>query len=72
VVCISRPSLWIEDGRLHREGGPAVRWPTGEQYFFHRGVELSEGGDKNAQMCGWLKDKFGLSWQIVPTILAQM
>jgi hypothetical protein len=48
VVCISRPSLWIEDGQLHREGGPAVRWPTGEQYFFHRGVELSEGGDKEA------------------------
>ena len=27
---------------------------------------LSEGGDKNAQQCGWLKDKYGLSWQIVP------
>ena len=27
---------------------------------------LSEGGDPKAQMCGWLKDKFGLSWQIVP------
>jgi predicted 3-demethylubiquinone-9 3-methyltransferase (glyoxalase superfamily) len=31
--------------------------------------KLSAGGDKNAQQCGWLKDKFGLSWQIVPTIL---
>ncbi|HUR26666.1 MAG TPA: VOC family protein [Planctomycetota bacterium] len=27
---------------------------------------LSEGGDPQAQMCGWLKDRFGLSWQIVP------
>lgn len=27
---------------------------------------LSEGGDPNSQQCGWLKDKFGLSWQIIP------
>ena len=31
--------------------------------------KLSEGGDEKAQMCGWLKDKYGLSWQIVPTTL---
>lgn len=34
--------------------------------------KLSEGGDEKAQMCGWLKDKFGLSWQIVPTILPDL
>jgi predicted 3-demethylubiquinone-9 3-methyltransferase (glyoxalase superfamily) len=34
--------------------------------------KLSEGGDKNAQQCGWLKDKFGVSWQIVPTRLAEL
>ncbi len=34
--------------------------------------KLSEGGDATAQQCGWLKDKFGLSWQIVPTILDDM
>jgi predicted 3-demethylubiquinone-9 3-methyltransferase (glyoxalase superfamily) len=33
---------------------------------------LSDGGDEDAQMCGWLKDKYGLSWQIVPTILPKM
>ena len=33
---------------------------------------LSEGGDPKAQQCGWLKDKFGLSWQVVPKILAGM
>lgn len=34
--------------------------------------KLSQGGDEKAQQCGWLKDKFGLSWQVTPTILAQM
>ncbi|VVN76708.1 VOC family protein [Pseudomonas fluorescens] len=33
---------------------------------------LSEGGDKQAQQCGWLKDKFGLSWQIVPVAMMDM
>src|SRR5256712_8312992 len=31
---------------------------------------LSEGGEKG--QCGWLKDKYGLSWQIVPTVLGKM
>jgi predicted 3-demethylubiquinone-9 3-methyltransferase (glyoxalase superfamily) len=31
---------------------------------------LSEGGEK--QQCGWLQDKYGLSWQIVPSILPQL
>jgi predicted 3-demethylubiquinone-9 3-methyltransferase (glyoxalase superfamily) len=34
--------------------------------------KLSQGGDPEAQQCGWLKDKYGLSWQIVPTILAEL
>src|ERR671931_1246840 len=28
--------------------------------------KLSEGGDRSAQHCGWLKDKYGVSWQVVP------
>lgn len=35
-------------------------------------ARLSEGGDPTAQQCGWLKDKFGLSWQIVPAILPEL
>jgi len=34
--------------------------------------KLSEGGDPTAQQCGWLKDKFGLSWQIVPSTLGEL
>ena len=33
---------------------------------------LSEGGDREAQQCGWLKDKYGVSWQIVPIVLGKM
>jgi predicted 3-demethylubiquinone-9 3-methyltransferase (glyoxalase superfamily) len=32
--------------------------------------KLSEGGQKSR--CGWLKDKYGLSWQVVPTVLGEM
>ena len=32
--------------------------------------KLSEGGEKN--VCGWLQDKYGVSWQIVPTVLGEL
>ena len=32
--------------------------------------KLSEGGEEGP--CGWLKDRFGLSWQIVPTVLPEL
>lgn len=34
--------------------------------------KLSEKGDPAAQVCGWLKDQYGLSWQIVPTLLVDL
>jgi len=34
--------------------------------------KLTEGGDAKAQQCGWLKDKFGVSWQVVPKVLLEM
>jgi predicted 3-demethylubiquinone-9 3-methyltransferase (glyoxalase superfamily) len=34
--------------------------------------KLSRGGDEKAQQCGWLKDRYGLSWQVVPTALLEL
>lgn len=47
----------------------AVQCETQDEvdYFWEK---LSAGGEKSR--CGWLKDKFGLSWQVVPTILIEM
>ena len=38
----------------------------------HYWDKLSDGGDPKAQQCGWLKDKFGLSWQIVPDVVPKL
>jgi len=62
-------------------GGPVFKF--NEAISFQVGCEsqeevdyywgkLSEGVDKKAQQCGWLKDKYGVSWQIVPTVLGKM
>lgn len=34
--------------------------------------QLGKGGDPQFQQCGWLKDKYGVSWQIVPEILSKL
>jgi predicted 3-demethylubiquinone-9 3-methyltransferase (glyoxalase superfamily) len=38
-------------------------------YYWDR---LRDGGDPNAQQCGWLKDRYGLSWQVVPIAMLEM
>jgi len=34
--------------------------------------KLGAGGDASAQQCGWLKDRYGVSWQIVPRVLPEL
>lgn len=57
-------------------GGPQFRFTEAISFFVSCETQqeidelwekLSDGGEK--QRCGWLKDKFGLSWQIIPPIL---
>lgn len=38
----------------------------------HYWERLGAGGDPRAQQCGWLKDRYGLSWQIVPDIVPKL
>jgi predicted 3-demethylubiquinone-9 3-methyltransferase (glyoxalase superfamily) len=38
----------------------------------HYWSRLGDGGEPRAQQCGWLKDRFGLSWQVVPSSMARL
>ncbi len=62
-------------------GGPVFKFNEAISFQVHCSTQedldyywnkLSEGGDPQAQQCGWLKDKFSMSWQIVPTQMAEM
>lgn len=62
-------------------GGPVFKFTEAVSFVIncdtqneidHYWEKLSEGGDPKAQQCGWLKDKYGLSWQIVPSLLGQL
>ena len=62
-------------------GGPMFKFTEAVSFQVHCDTQeeidhywekLGAGGDPNAQACGWLKDKFGLSWQIVPSILGRL
>ena len=65
---------------LALNGGPAFRFTEAVSFMVMTEDQaetdrlwhalLSDGGAENA--CGWLKDRFGLSWQIVPTALGEL
>lgn len=38
----------------------------------HYWEKLGEGGDPGAQVCGWLKDRYGVSWQVIPDFLDEL
>ena len=74
--------FFLEDQKfLGLNGGPVFKFTEAISFIVYCDTQeeidyywekLSEGGDKKAQVCGWLKDKYGLSWQIVPTIITDM
>jgi predicted 3-demethylubiquinone-9 3-methyltransferase (glyoxalase superfamily) len=43
-----------------------------QQEVDHYWNQLGAGGDEKAQQCGWLKDRYGVSWQVVPRVLPEM
>jgi len=60
-------------------GGPQFKFTEAISFFVNCETQkevdelwekLSQGGEKG--QCGWLKDKYGVSWQIIPTALGQM
>lgn len=62
-------------------GGPHFRFSEAVSFVVycddqreidHYWSKLSAGGDPAAQQCGWLKDRYGLSWQVVPAILPEL
>ena len=64
---------------LGLNGGPMFKFTEAISFFVNcetqeeideKWEKLSEGGEKSR--CGWLKDKYGLSWQIIPPVLGQL
>lgn len=62
-------------------GGPHFKFNEAISFIIHCETQsevdyywdrLTEGGDPDAQQCGWLKDKYGVSWQIVPNVVTEM
>jgi predicted 3-demethylubiquinone-9 3-methyltransferase (glyoxalase superfamily) len=87
VVSISRPAGTFMSAVFELEGQTFYALNGGPFFTFSYGIslfvncttqqevddyweKLSEGGEKG--QCGWLKDKFGVSWQIVPQVLGEM
>ena len=61
------------------DGGPMYQFTEAISFFINCETQeevdylwekLSEGGSKSR--CGWLKDKFGLSWQVIPSALGKL
>ena len=80
------PAEWVMNGTIVLDGLKMYFFDAGPQFKFNESIsffvtcktqqeidnywqKLGEGGAY--QPCGWLKDKFGLSWQIVPAMLSE-
>ena len=66
---------------LALNGGPAFTFSEAISFIIYCDTQeeadyywnkLTEGGDPDAQQCGWLKDKFGVSWQVNPIAINEL
>jgi predicted 3-demethylubiquinone-9 3-methyltransferase (glyoxalase superfamily) len=75
------PTTFLLDGQefFAFNGGPHFTFTPAISFFVNCETQqevdelwekLSEGGEKSR--CGWLKDKFGISWQIIPSVLGEL
>jgi predicted 3-demethylubiquinone-9 3-methyltransferase (glyoxalase superfamily) len=86
-VSIFKNSKIIDNGTFEIDGQQFLVFNGGPYFKFSEGIslfincetqeevdylweKLSAGGEKS--QCGWLKDKFGISWQVVPSILRKL
>jgi predicted 3-demethylubiquinone-9 3-methyltransferase (glyoxalase superfamily) len=86
-VSIFKNSKIIDNGTFEIDGQQFLVFNGGPYFKFSEGIslfincdtqqevdelweKLSSGGEKS--QCGWLKDKFGISWQVVPSVLRKM
>ena len=86
-VSIFKNSKIIDNGTFEIDGQQFIVFNGGPYFKFSEGIslfincdtqqevdelweKLSSGGEKS--QCGWLKDKFGISWQVVPSVLRKM
>ena len=67
---VERPRLHCFLTNVVRCNPPANRTPT-QAEIDHYWARLGEGGDPAAQQCGWLADRYGVSWQITPRLWEQ-
>jgi predicted 3-demethylubiquinone-9 3-methyltransferase (glyoxalase superfamily) len=78
---ITSPGSFQIDGQefLVYNGGPHFKFSEGISLFINCETQtevdelwekLSAGGEKS--MCGWVKDKYGLSWQVIPSVLMKL
>ena len=74
-------TTFLLEGRrfMALNGGPQFKFNEAISFLVHCGTQrevdyywskLSRGGKKG--QCGWLKDRFGISWQIVPDVLGEL
>ena len=87
ILSVNRTNGKVQSVRFELEGQEFIGLNAGPQFKFTEAIslfvncetqeevdelweKLSEGGEKGR--CGWLKDRFGLSWQIIPSALSKL